>query len=104
MSSADKGESKPDVKSSQSSSGGRRFYGGRGRGRGYHRNNRGTFQSKFKGKTEAIEDHIYDVGVGNQADIFVRTTKELAEYAGRYCKQSLDIRSAIESLKDTIIA
>ena len=68
------------------------------------KNNRGNFQSKFKGKTEALEEHIYNVGVGNQADMFVRTTKEVAEYAGRHCKQSLDIRSAIEKLTDTTIA
>ena len=75
MLSADKGESKMDVKSSQGGGGGQRYYGGRGKGRGYNQNNRGTFQTKFKGKTEALEEHIYDVGVGNQADMFVRTTK-----------------------------
>ena len=39
----------------------------------------------------------------NQADLFAITTKEIAEYVGRHCKQSLDIRTAIETLAEVLI-
>ena len=78
--------------------------GGRGRGgrRPYYPS--ASYQPKFKGKTENLAGFIYDVGVGNQADLFMKTTIELAEYAERNCKDSLDIRSAIESLTEVSIA
>ena len=39
-----------------------------------------------------------------QADMFTKTTKEVAEYAGRKLKYSADIRKAIEDLETPIIA
>ena len=62
-----------------------------------------SYQPKFEGKTPELKGHIYDIGVENQADLFARTTKEIAEYAGRHCKQSLDIRTAIETLAEVLI-
>ena len=59
-----------------------------------------SYQPKFEGKTEELKGHIYDIGVENQADLFAKTTKEIAEYAGRHCKQTLDIRTAIETLAE----
>ena len=55
---------------------------------------------KFKGATEDLHGHIFDVGVFNQSDLFVTTTKKLANYAGRTCKEPQDICLAIEELKD----
>ena len=80
-----------------------RGHGGRGRGgrRPYYP--RASYQPKIKGKTENLAGFIYEVGVGNQPDLFVKTTRELAEYAGRNCKDFLDIRSAIESLTEVSI-
>ena len=43
------------------------------------------------------------MGYGKQADTFVKTTEEIAGYAGRTCKQSTDIRSAIEKSQDVTI-
>ena len=46
---------------------------------------------KFKGATEDLHRHIYDVGVFNQSDLFVTTTKMVANYAGQTCKEPQDI-------------
>ena len=46
---------------------------------------------------------MYDVGYGQQADAFVKTSEEIAGYAGRTCKQSTDIRAAIKKLQDVTI-
>ena len=43
---------------------------------------------------------MYDVGYRQQADAFVKTTEDIAGYAGRKCKQSTNIRAAIEKLQD----
>ena len=50
-----------------------------------------------------MKSHIYDVGYGQQANAFMKTTDEIAGYAGRTCKQSTDIRAAIEILQDITI-
>ena len=47
-----------------------------------------------------LENHIYDIGVTNQTQLFSNTTKETAEYAGWILKESQDIRLAIEKIKD----
>ena len=46
---------------------------------------------------------MYDVGYGQQADAFVKTSEEIAGYVGRTCKQSTDIRAAIKKLQDFTI-
>ena len=63
----------------------------------------GTTAIKFSGRIEDLKGHIYDVGYRQQADAFVKTTEEIAGYAGRTCKQSTDIRAAIEKLQDITI-
>ena len=66
------------------------------------RNHQGTqapqAQPKFKGRTSKLENYIYDVGVQNQANMFTNTTKEVANYAGRHCKDPRDIWNALELL------
>ena len=63
-----------------------------------------SYKPKFKGKTKSLEGFIYDVGVENLEDLFIKTTKEIAEYSGRVCTESLDIRPAIElSTEVTIV-
>ena len=62
----------------------------KGRGRGNYRrsgNNTRTITAKFKGDTEEQHGLIYDVGVTNQSEIFTATTKKIASYAGRNCKE-----------------
>ena len=58
---------------------------------------------KFSGRIDNLKGHIYDVGYGQQADAFVKTKEKIAGYAGCTCKQSMDIRSAIEKLQDATI-
>ena len=43
------------------------------------------------------------MGYRQQADAFVKMIEEIAGYAGRTCKQSTDIRAAIEKLQDVTI-
>ena len=85
MSSGRKGDQKP----------GKPYYGNvskkRGNGNRKGFGTRVSYQPKFEGKTEELKGFIYDIGVENQADLFMKTTKEIAEYAGRHCKQGLDI-------------
>ena len=57
-----------------------------------------TRQPKFEGKCEDLKGHIYDCSDARQSDIFVKTTKEIAEYVGRTFKKGSDARLAIENL------
>ena len=63
----------------------------------------GTSAIKFSGRIYDLTGHIYDVGYGQQADAFVKTTEEISGYASVTCKQSTDIRAAIEKLQDVTI-
>ena len=55
----------------------------------------GTIAVKFSGRIDYLKGHIYGVGYGQQVYAFVKTTEEIAGYAGRTCKQSTDIRAVI---------
>ena len=63
----------------------------------------GTLATKFSERIDDLKGHIYDVGYGQQADAFVKTTEEIAGYAGHTCKQSTDIRAAIDKLQEVTI-
>ena len=63
----------------------------------------GTSATKFSGWIDNLKGHIYDVGYGQQADAFVKTTEEIAGYAVRTCKKITDSRDAIENLQDVTI-
>ena len=82
----------------------------------FNRRNRGNFRrkgnqkpssiisrSKFKGDTEDLDGHIFDVGAQNQAEMFGVTLKKLASYAGRKYTEAQDIRQAIETLKEVVV-
>ena len=58
---------------------------------------------RFKGETEGLDGHVYDVGTTTQAEQFTETTKKLASYAGRTCKEPQDIHRTIEELKDITV-
>ena len=47
----------------------------------------GTTEVKFSGIIDNLKGHIYDLGCGQQSDAFVKTTEEIAGYAGRTCKK-----------------
>jgi hypothetical protein len=43
-------------------------------------------QPKFEGKCDELKGHIYDCSDARQSDQFTKTSKEIAEYAGRTYK------------------
>jgi hypothetical protein len=53
---------------------------------------------KFEGKKEDLKGHVYDCSDARQSDIFVKTTKEIAEYVSSNIKYGSDARLAIEDL------
>ena len=53
---------------------------------------------KFEGKCAALNGNIYDCSDSRQADQFVKTTKEIAEYVGTTYKYGADVRMAVEQL------
>jgi len=55
-------------------------------------------QAKFEGKCDALKGHIYDYSDARQADLFTKTTKEIAEFVGRTYKYGSDTRLAVEGL------
>ena len=58
-------------------------------------------RSLLQRETEELHGEIYDIGVTNETDLFTTTTKKVASYAGRHCREPQDIRVAIEELTDT---
>jgi hypothetical protein len=54
--------------------------------------------SKFEGKCDKLKGHVYDCADIRQSDMFMRTTKEIAEYVGSTYKQGGDICRAVEGL------
>jgi hypothetical protein len=57
-------------------------------------------QPKFEGKCDALKGHIYDCSDARQADLFTKTTNEIAEYVGRtFTSYGGDMRLAIEDMK-----
>ena len=75
---------------------------GDGKKKGYHfakGQNRAASSTKFEGKCEDLKGVIYDCSDAKQADIFVKTTKDIAAYAGRTMKFGGDMRIAIETLE-----
>ena len=97
MASQESGDQKPDPGNLRSDNSGRNL------------NRKGWFKGKsnqyptiqkFKGETEDLEGHVYDVGNTTQAEQFTETTTKIASYAGRNCKEPQDICCAIEELKD----
>ena len=87
-------EEKPDV---QKKGGNSRF---KKKNRNRNQHNRHSNATKFKGETESLHGHIYDVGVYNQTELFTETTKKMASYTGQTYKEPQDIQRAIEEVKD----
>ena len=56
-------------------------------------------QPKFEGKCDELKGFIYDCSDSRQADMYVKTTKEIAEYVGCTYKFGSDARLAIENLQ-----
>ena len=54
-------------------------------------------RTKFSGRNENLAGYVYDVG-SNQADTFIRTTKELSHYIGT--KYTMETMMAIKKLRN----
>ena len=50
----------------------------------------------FEGKTEGLEDCVFDLGTANQAKIFNLNLLKLSPYAARECREPLDIKKAVK--------
>ena len=61
-------------------------------------------QPKFEGMCDELKGHVYDCSDARQADLFIKTTKEVAEFVGRTYKYGGDIRLAVENLQMPNIA
>ena len=93
---------KPSIKSEP---GAQKNYNQRRNFRKKHQNGGNNFTShitkaKFKGGTEGMEGHIYDVEVSNQAGLFANTTNKIVSYAGQSYRESQDICIALESISE----
>ena len=62
-----------------------------------------TTKVKSSGRIDNLKGNIYDVGYGQQVDALLKTTEEIAGYAGRTCKKSTHIRAAVKKLQDVTI-
>ena len=62
----------------------------------YNRKNKNNRQ-KFSGKCEALKNYVFDAGKFNQADNYIKTVNEIAEYVGSNYECGADVREAIES-------
>jgi hypothetical protein len=56
-------------------------------------------EPRFDGRCPRLADHIYDCTNTRQADIYAKTTREVAEYVGRTYKYGTDVKIAVETLK-----
>ncbi len=55
-------------------------------------------QAKFEGKCAELKGCIYDCTDSKQADVFTKTTKEIANYVGTTYKYGNDIKLAVSTL------
>ena len=84
-----------------------RIESGNRRNHNYHRSsskkNVMPKQAKFEGKCEDLKGHIYDCADARQSDMFIKTTREIAEFVGRTYKYGSDARLAVENLTLPVI-
>ena len=100
MASQGPGESKPDVAKLKSENGNKNQ---RRKGRFQGQRNRYNTPVKFKGETDGLDSHAYDVDTTSQAELFTEMTKKLTSYAERNCKEPQDMQRAIEGIKEVSI-
>eukprot|EP00957_Ditylum_brightwellii_P006587 499642-Ditylum_brightwellii.AAC.1 len=62
-----------------------------------------TKREKFEGNTLELKGHTFDTVYALQADLYIKSAKETAQYAGRTCKQPEDIMGAIENLTELVL-
>ncbi len=63
--------------------------------------NSNSIKSKFKGKCEDLQGHVFDAVKLNQADEYIKVKNEIAEYVGTHYENGGDVHEAIESMDAT---
>lgn len=69
---------------------------GKGQGQAPQQHGPRGSSKKFDGKVEGLKGYIYDCSTPQDADRYVKTTKEIAEYVGREYHGGKDIKIAVE--------
>ena len=64
--------------------------------RNFNKKNKKASKDKFKGKCKDLENHIFDANRYNQADEYIKTVREIAEFVGANYEHGADVRQAIE--------
>jgi hypothetical protein len=59
---------------------------------------------KFEGNCDDLKGNIYNCSDAKQADIFIKTTKVIAEYVGRTYKYGGDVMEAVEKLEVPVLS
>jgi len=60
--------------------------------------NRARQQAKFEGRIDSLKGHIYDCADSRQADLYVKTTREIAVYVATALRNGNDVKTAIETM------
>ena len=78
---------------------GKHHVGGSGKGKGNLNKSKSSMssKSKFRGNCAELEGNIYDCSNYRQADMFVTTTRRIAEHMGANYSRGGDIRRFIEN-------
>jgi hypothetical protein len=64
-----------------------------------------TAKTLFEGKCDDLKGHIYDCATaGRAADMYTKTTREIAEYIGRTIKYSAVVARAMETLTEPTVS
>ena len=99
-------EPRPDTQASGSGGGdsnrgdkdGAQFHKKRGKGKKGQKG-QGSWESKYVGKCEELQKHVYDVGMpGSHQDLFANMTKEIAEYVATHYDDAADFRCGLPNL------
>jgi hypothetical protein len=61
-------------------------------------------QPKFEGKCKELKGFVFNCSDSRQADVFRKTTKEIAGYRGRTFRYGDDIRKLIESMTAQVLS
>lgn len=61
--------------------------------------NRARQQTKFEGRIDSLKGYIYDCADSRQADMYMKTTREIAGYVATALRNGNDVKTAIETLE-----
>jgi hypothetical protein len=100
MPSGEEKPAEPPPESANSSAETKKMRNQRGGG-GYRKPH--TFKTALEGKCDELKGYVYDcTGPSKAADMYTKTTREIAEYIGRTIKYAADVVKGIESLKEPV--